>query len=203
MSIVFWSIVTPLTKNLEGSFCRTCQFQRGGLPGICQFPGVTTISRSLSSINRNITVFCRLLHRTGVCSTFSRADGARRLSCDGTWHHREPAAAHAPSKLGLSSLCLQPSTSRRLFMGPSLAHGWHGPFLISGRSKLCPFSSRIAPTVARPPQVSMVGLWGAGLASFCFRLQPEFYRPPITAVNRLRIRCASFAPSSSEICLGT
>jgi hypothetical protein len=25
----------------------------------------------------------------------------------------------------------------------------------------------------------MVGLWGAGLASFCFRLQPELYRPPI------------------------
>jgi hypothetical protein len=44
-------MVTPLTKNFEGSFCRTCQFQRGGFPAICQFPGVITISRLLSSIS--------------------------------------------------------------------------------------------------------------------------------------------------------
>jgi len=49
--------------------------------------------------------------------------------------------------------------------------------LISGRSKLCPFSSGAAPRVARPPRASMVGLWGAGRASFCFRLQPELDQP--------------------------
>jgi hypothetical protein len=38
--------------------------------------------------------------------------------------------------------------------------------LISWRSKLCPFSSRAAPEVARPPRASMVGQLGAGPASF-------------------------------------
>ena len=41
---------------------------------------------------------------------------------------------------------------------------------ISGRSKLCPFSSRVTPKVARHPQASMVGLRGAGLTSFPHRL---------------------------------
>ena len=45
--------------------------------------------------------------------------------------------------------------------------------LISERSKLCPFSSRATPKVARHPGASMVDLPGAGLASFCFRLEPE------------------------------
>jgi hypothetical protein len=41
----------PFTKNFDGCFWRTCQFQRGGIPAICQFPGVTTISRLSSSID--------------------------------------------------------------------------------------------------------------------------------------------------------
>ena len=43
----------------------------------------------------------------------------------------------------------------------------------SGQSKVCPFSSRAAPEVARPPRASMVGLLGAGLRSFGFHLQPQ------------------------------
>src|SRR5258708_3011574 len=31
----------------------------------------------------------------------------------------------------------------------------------------------------------MVGLWGAGLASFCFRLQPQLYRP----AEQISLRC--------------
>jgi hypothetical protein len=38
-------------------------------------------------------------------------------------------------------------------------------------TKLCPFSSRAAPEVARPPRASMVDQLGEGLASICFHLQ--------------------------------
>jgi hypothetical protein len=41
---------------------------------------------------------------------------------------------------------------------------------ISGRSKLCPFSSRVTPKVVRHPRASTVGLRGAGLTSFPHRL---------------------------------
>jgi hypothetical protein len=40
----------PFTNNFDGCFWRTCQFHRGGIPGICQFPGVTMISRLSSFI---------------------------------------------------------------------------------------------------------------------------------------------------------
>jgi hypothetical protein len=44
----------PFTNNFGGCFWRTCQFQRGGIPGVRQFPGVTTISRLSSSIGAQI-----------------------------------------------------------------------------------------------------------------------------------------------------
>src|SRR5258708_34774076 len=50
----------------------------------------------------------------------------------------------------------------------------------------------IAPTVARPPQRVMVGLWGAGPASFCFRLQPQLYTP--AAQISLRCRASAIKP---------
>jgi hypothetical protein len=40
---------------------------------------------------------------------------------------------------------------------------------VSARSKLCQFSIPITSKVARPRLASMVGLWGEGPASFCFR----------------------------------
>lgn len=55
----------PFTKNLGGCFCRTCQFQRVALPGVCQLPGCTTISRLLSSICAYDTSW-QFLHRLSL-----------------------------------------------------------------------------------------------------------------------------------------
>jgi hypothetical protein len=41
----------PCTIILGGLFCRTCHFQRAAFPGVCQFPGDTTISMLSVSIN--------------------------------------------------------------------------------------------------------------------------------------------------------
>lgn len=42
--------VRPFTRNLDGCFCRTCQFHRAGIPGFCQLAGLTMISRLSSFI---------------------------------------------------------------------------------------------------------------------------------------------------------
>jgi hypothetical protein len=88
----------------------------------------------------------------------------------------QPVLVFAPSKLGFQSWPA-PRPARVCSRWPFACVWLARSVLISGRSKPCPFSSRAAPTVARPPQASMVGLWGAGLASFGFHLQPRLYRP--------------------------
>jgi hypothetical protein len=56
----------PCTKNFAGCFCRTCQLQRAAFPGVCQFPGFTTISILSASIDvvwQIPAAFTLVLHR--------------------------------------------------------------------------------------------------------------------------------------------
>src|SRR5258705_7572140 len=69
--------------------------------------------------------------------------------------------------------------------------------LASEQSTACPGPMPVTSKVARHLRASMVGQLGAGLASFCFRLQPQLYK--LAGSNQLR-RLASFSMEAS-VCL--
>src|SRR5260370_671850 len=73
---------------------------------------------------------------------------------------------------------LAPAPQAGLDSGGSFGWLWHArTVLASERSTACPGPMPVTPKVARHLRASMVGQLGAGLASFCFRLQPELNWP--------------------------
>src|SRR5258708_9597038 len=67
-----------------------------------------------------------------------------------------------------------PALQAGLDSGGSFGWLWHArTVLASERSTACPGPMPVTPKVARHLRASMVGQLGAGLASFCFHLQPQ------------------------------
>src|SRR5258706_16280691 len=71
-----------------------------------------------------------------------------------------------------------PALQAGLDSGGSFGWLWHArTVLASERSTACPGPMPVTSKVARRLRASMVGQLGAGLASFCFRLQPQLDKP--------------------------
>jgi hypothetical protein len=112
------------------------------------------------------TAWWERLSRVAIAAALSPAAANDRSRSSSSADHGSPGAlisSHS-ARVRLGAVC-----SRCAFACLWLTRC----VLISERSKLCPFSSRATPKVARHPGASMVDLPGAGLASFCFRLEPQ------------------------------